>query len=113
MHYHAPEQVVSSERLIEELWGERPPATALQTERVHIWQIRKALGGHLVRTLPSGYVLELEPDQLDARRFERLVEEGTSALAIGEAAAASGLLHDALTLWRGPRSPTSYWTLSS
>jgi DNA-binding SARP family transcriptional activator len=95
-------QVVSAERVIDELWGERPPPTALQTVRVFVSQIRKALGSDLVRTLPGGYALDLEPDRLDARRFERLVEEGTAASAVGEARAAAGLLREALALWRGP-----------
>jgi DNA-binding SARP family transcriptional activator/tetratricopeptide (TPR) repeat protein len=95
-------RVVSSERLIEELWGERPPATALQAIRVHVSQIRKVLGPDLLRTLPAGYVLELGPDQLDARRFERLVDEGRAAIAVGDAATAAALLHEGLALWRGP-----------
>jgi DNA-binding SARP family transcriptional activator len=95
------DQVVSSDLLIEELWGERPPATALQTVRVHVSQIRKALGSELVRTVPAGYVLELRPDQLDSRRFERLVGDGTEAIAAGDAHTARALLRDALALWRG------------
>jgi len=95
-------RVVSSDRLIEELWGEQPPATALQTARVHVSQIRKVLGPDLLRTLPAGYVLELGPDQLDARRFERLLNEGRAAIAVGDAATAAALLHDGLDLWRGP-----------
>ena len=96
------DQVVSSERLIEELWGELAPPTALQSVRVHVSQIRKTLGSELVRTLPAGYVLELERHQLDSRRFERLVGEGTEAIAAGEAPTAAALLHEALDLWRGP-----------
>ncbi|MGH8983218.1 MAG: BTAD domain-containing putative transcriptional regulator [Acidimicrobiia bacterium] len=95
-------RVVSSERLIEELWGERPPATALQTVRVHVSQIRKVLGPDLLRTHPAGYVLELAPDRLDARRFERLLDEGRAAIAVGDAATAAALLHEGLALWRGP-----------
>src|SRR6266545_4569263 len=95
-------RVVSSDRLIEELWGERPPATALQTVRVHVSQIRKVLGRDLLRTLPAGYLLELGPDQLDASRFERLLDEGRAAIAVGDAASAAALLHEGLDLWRGP-----------
>jgi DNA-binding SARP family transcriptional activator/tetratricopeptide (TPR) repeat protein len=95
-------RVVSSERLFEELWGERPPATALQAVRVHVSQIRKVLGPDLLRTLPAGYVLELGPDQLDARRFERLLDEGRAAIAVGDAASAAALLREGLDLWRGP-----------
>jgi DNA-binding SARP family transcriptional activator/tetratricopeptide (TPR) repeat protein len=95
-------RAVSSDRLIEKLWGERPPATAVQTVRVHVSQIRKVLGADLLRTLPAGYVLELAPDQLDARRFERLLDEGRAAIAVGDTATAAALLHQGLALWRGP-----------
>jgi DNA-binding SARP family transcriptional activator/tetratricopeptide (TPR) repeat protein len=95
-------RVVSIDRLIEELWGERPPATALQTVRVHVSQIRKVLGPDLLRTLPAGYALELEPEQLDAPRFEQLLDEGRAAIAVGDAASAAVLLHEGLDLWRGP-----------
>jgi DNA-binding SARP family transcriptional activator/tetratricopeptide (TPR) repeat protein len=95
-------RAVSSDRLIEELWGERPPATALQTVRVYVSQIRKALGNDLIRTLATGYLLELGPHQLDARRFERLLDEGMEAIAVGDAATAEALLHEGLDLWRGP-----------
>jgi predicted ATPase/DNA-binding SARP family transcriptional activator len=95
-------RAVSSDRLIEELWGERQPATALQTVRVHVSQLRKVLGPDLLRTLPAGYVLEREPEQLDACRFERLLAEGRAAIAVGDAASAAALLHEGLALWRGP-----------
>ena len=96
------DRVISSDRLIAELWGNRPPATGPQSLRVHISQIRKALGSDVVRTAPTGYVLELEPDQLDASRFERLSREGTEAIAAGDAGTAAALLRQALDLWRGP-----------
>jgi DNA-binding SARP family transcriptional activator/tetratricopeptide (TPR) repeat protein len=94
-------RAVSSDRLIEELWGERPPSTGLQTVRVYVSQIRKALGNDLIRTLAAGYVLELGPDQLDAHRFERLLDEGRAAIAVGDAATAAAVLHEGLDLWRG------------
>src|SRR4029453_3343184 len=94
-------RAVSSDRLIEELWGERPPAAALQTVRVYVSQIRKALGNDLIRTLAAGYVLELEPDQLDCHRFEGLLDEGRAAIAVSDAAPAAAVLHEGLDLWRG------------
>ena len=60
-------QVVSAERVIDELWGERAPPTALQTVRVFVSQIRKALGSDLVRTLPGGYALDLAHQCLFSR----------------------------------------------
>ncbi len=95
-------RAISVDRLIEELWGDRPPATALQTARVHVSQIRKTLGHDAVRTLSAGYVLQVEPDRLDAQKFERLVAEARAALAVDDAAPAATLLRDALGLWRGP-----------
>src|SRR5262245_29209030 len=95
-------RVVSSDRLVMELWGERPPPTALQTVRVHVSQIRRALGHSSVRTVASGYVLELDPQHVDACRFERLVDEGRAALSVGSNAAGAALLREALALWRGP-----------
>src|SRR3954452_11457230 len=79
---HANE-TLSADRVIDELWGERPPATAGKALQVHISNLRKALGGGdgIVFTRDRGYELRLEPDQLDARRFERLVAEGREELA--------------------------------
>jgi DNA-binding SARP family transcriptional activator/tetratricopeptide (TPR) repeat protein len=94
--------VVSPDLLLEELWGEHMPATALQALRVHISQVRKVLGIGVIRTLPTGYVLEVDPDQVDVHRFERLVDEGTVAVVTGEHAAGAALLREALALWRGP-----------
>src|SRR4051812_43043747 len=66
---HANE-VVSADRLIEELWEGQPPATAAKSLQVHISRLRRALGdGHVVTR--GGYVLEVEPEHVDAIRFER------------------------------------------
>jgi DNA-binding SARP family transcriptional activator len=98
---HANE-VVSTERLIEELWGEDSPERAAEALRVNVSRLRKALPPDMLTTRSPGYVLRVEPDALDLRRFERLVEEGRSLLARGLAADASERLREALTLWRGP-----------
>jgi DNA-binding SARP family transcriptional activator len=102
-------QPVGKERLIDELWGERPPATAAKTLQVHISRLRKALpdaGGDgskgRVITREHGYELELDPERLDAHRFERLIIEGKSQLAAGRAERATAALEAALSLWRGP-----------
>jgi DNA-binding SARP family transcriptional activator len=101
---HANE-TLTTDRLIEELWGERPPPTAAKNVQVHISRLRKALApgaaGDLVVTRERGYVLELDPERLDARRFERLVAEGRGELAAGRAARAAAALEEALSLWRG------------
>jgi DNA-binding SARP family transcriptional activator len=101
---HANE-VVSTDRLMDLLWGEDPPeATAL---RVRVSQLRKALGagGGAIVTQAPGYVLRVDDDELDLRRFERLV--GQAAEMSPEDAAEQ--LRDALDLWRGaPLSEFAY-----
>jgi DNA-binding SARP family transcriptional activator/ABC-type transport system substrate-binding protein/streptogramin lyase len=95
-------EVLSLDRLVDELWGEQPPDTATQTVQVYISRLRKELGQGAVRTRGHGYIMDVEPDQLDAATFERLTTEGRDALARGEAGNASELLREALGLWRGP-----------
>jgi YVTN family beta-propeller protein len=98
---HANE-VVSRDRLIDGLWGERPPATAAHTLDNYISRLRKTLGdGRLVRR-PPGYLLHVQPAELDLDRFERLLEEGRTELARGDGARAAVALRAALALWRGP-----------
>jgi YVTN family beta-propeller protein len=102
-------EAVSVDRLADELWGERPPATATKTVQVYISRLRKALGEGVVGTRGGGYALEVEPDQIDAERFERLAEEGREALGSGDADGAAERLHAALALWRGaPLSDLAY-----
>jgi DNA-binding SARP family transcriptional activator len=96
---HAGE-VVSSDRLLEELWGEHQPESGIAALQVRVSQLRKALGrvGERLETRPSGYLLRVEPGELDLERFCRLVEHaaGTEPRAAGET------LREALALWRGP-----------
>jgi DNA-binding SARP family transcriptional activator/ABC-type branched-subunit amino acid transport system substrate-binding protein/DNA-binding beta-propeller fold protein YncE len=95
-------EAISSERLINELWGERPPATAAKTLQGYVFHLRRALGDGLLHTRRAGYELELAPGQLDADEFERLAAEGRAALSDGDPTAAAGCLRTALALWRGP-----------
>jgi DNA-binding SARP family transcriptional activator len=102
---HANE-TLSRDRLIEELWAEAPPATVESALHVYLSRLRRLLesagaGGALVRQA-SGYRLRVEPEQLDANRFDRLAGEGSEALAAGKAEVAAERLRDALALWRGP-----------
>ena len=97
---HANE-TLGSERLVHELWGESPPATAVKTVQVQISRVRKALGRDLLVTREGGYRLELDPDSLDSQRFEKLLAEGRSELAGGHPEAAAAALTEALALWRG------------
>jgi DNA-binding SARP family transcriptional activator len=98
---HANE-VVPTDRLIDELWGEDSPEGAVAALRVNVSRLRKALPPDVLTTRSPGYLVRVEPDELDLHRFERLVDEGRSLLARGLAADASERLRDALALWRGP-----------
>ena len=94
-------EALSSDRLIDELLGERPPATAAKTLQGYVSHLRKALGNDVLVTRGGGYQLEATPDQVDADRFEAKVGEARRALATGDTARARGLLNSALGLWRG------------
>ncbi len=95
-------EVVSADRLIDSIWGESPPATAAKTLQVYVSHLRKALGPDVLVTRGGGYVLELVRGQLDRDRFEAQVADGRRALADGDAASASRMLAEALTIRRGP-----------
>jgi DNA-binding SARP family transcriptional activator len=104
---HANE-LVPSDRLIEELWSE-PPETAANALQVYVGKLRKALEpgrprgapGEFLITHAPGYVLRVEPGELDSERFETLLADGTRAREAGENLAAAEALRDALRLWRG------------
>ncbi|MFD9304952.1 BTAD domain-containing putative transcriptional regulator [Streptomyces sp. NPDC060048] len=102
-------EVVSVDSLIDELWGEQPPRTAMTTLQVYISQLRKMLrdadpqqGGELLLTRSPGYLFRLDPGQLDLTVFEDLHARGREALAAGDHAGAADLQRRALALWRGP-----------
>ncbi len=102
--------VVSTDRLIEDLWGETPPLTAQSALQVHVSQLRRLLEPKrgkgepydTVVTRPPGYLLKIAPEQLDLHRFESLVAEGAEALGDGRPQVAAAKLREALALWRGP-----------
>src|SRR5215218_8973106 len=78
-------EVVSIDRLIDGLWGERPPATAAKTVQVYVSNLRKALGNGLLVTQGRGYMLRASRGQLDLDRFDALVAEARQALHDGKA----------------------------
>jgi DNA-binding SARP family transcriptional activator len=91
-------EVVSSDRLIDDLWGDDPPPTATAALQVHISNLRRALDdADALITRAPGYLMQ-PGDALDLRRFERLLGEAE----IAETPAAAPILHRALALWRGP-----------
>src|SRR4051794_11629369 len=85
---------VSADRLTEGLWGERPPATAHKAVQVLVSQLRKHLGGAdaEIVTRGRGYELRIDPEAVDALRFERLLGSNGNGSHVAEA----------LALWRGP-----------
>ena len=98
----SPNEVVSRDRLVDALWGERPPATATKLVQVYVSALRKVLVPGVLVTRAPGYVLQVEPDARDLDRFERHVDEGNAALAAGTPARAAEAFRAALALWRGP-----------
>jgi DNA-binding SARP family transcriptional activator len=91
-------KVVSTDRLVNDLWGEKPPPTATASLQNAVSALRKLLGDDVLLTRPPGYVVAVDPAQLDLTRFERLVAEARALPAENRAA----VLRDALALWRGP-----------
>src|SRR6266498_2886148 len=98
---HANEPV-SVDRLIDELWTDRPPMTARKSLQVRVAGLRRALRDSIVLTRGGGYAISVAGDQLDLHRFERLLCEGRELLAEGDPRAAAGALDEAISLWRGP-----------
>jgi len=96
------DNVVTRDRLIDELWHGEPPAAAETTLRSHISRLRSTLGASRLLSKRPGYSLVLAPEELDSARCERLLAEAREALARGAAAMASDRLRSALALWRGP-----------
>jgi predicted ATPase/DNA-binding SARP family transcriptional activator len=95
-------RTVPAERLSEELWQGRPPAAAQTTLRSYVSRLRRVLGDEAsIRANGAGYVLSVEPEQVDLLRFEQLVREGDLALERGAAQRGAERLREALALWRG------------
>ena len=93
-------RVVSIDRLVDGVWGDEPPETAVTALHGHVSHLRRAIGPALVTKAP-GYVLEVDPDAVDTHRFESLLERARAATAAGDAGSARQLLDEALALWRG------------
>ena len=91
-------QIVSVDALVDGMWRDRPPQATQNALQYHVSQLRKLLGGDRIATRGPGYVIRVEPDELDLTRFERLADEAARA----EPARAAELLGDGLALWRGP-----------
>ena len=99
-------EVVSSDRIVDALWGERAPGTAAKAVQGYVSHLRRVLEpgeqGAVLVTRPPGYVLRTGDETVDAARFERLAGDGRRALEDGSAAEAARILDEALAIWRGP-----------
>ncbi|MEU7059619.1 BTAD domain-containing putative transcriptional regulator [Streptomyces sp. NPDC046197] len=99
-------RTVSTERLIDGLYGAEPPAGAANALQSQISRLRRRLGPDAeIEATAAGYRLVTAPDCVDAHRFEQLARDGRAALAAGDTARAAARLREALTEWRGPALP--------
>ena len=95
-------QVMSSDRLVDGLWGVPAPAAAGNALQAAISRLRKVLPGGRLMTTPHGYLLRVTADELDLSEFEQAFARGTQALTAGAPHDAAVILRSALALWRGP-----------
>jgi class 3 adenylate cyclase/DNA-binding SARP family transcriptional activator len=95
-------ETVSTDHLIDEVWGEDPPPSAQHAIGVHVSRLRRALGVDCIESQPHGYRLRAEGSVIDLGRFEALIAEASRAFAGGDPQAAADALAVALALWRGP-----------
>lgn len=103
-------QIVDYETIAEELWDASPPTTMVATIRTHVYHLRRMLEDECdlsplvaeLRTQSAGYLLRVDEDQLDAKVFARLVDEGRSLMRQGRLDEAGETLCRALEMWRGP-----------
>jgi DNA-binding SARP family transcriptional activator len=99
---------VSVDRLIDELWADRPPEKARKALQMHVSRLRGALAAAAPETKrfiaggQAGYRLTVDPEAVDAARFERLIQDARAALERDDPVPAGALLLEALALWRGP-----------
>ena len=93
-------QVVPTDALIDHVWGEEPPESARNVLQTYVSHLRRALGTERIEGRTPGYILHVEPFELDAVRFESLLREARDAN--GQSDRAASLLKEALELWRGP-----------
>ncbi|QHY96935.1 Regulatory protein AfsR [Streptomyces sp. S4.7] len=98
-----PGRIVSGDALAEAIWGEEQPKSAAKNVQTYVYRLRQALGdpGRIAREGP-GYLLRAGRDELDAARFEDLVDVARSALTAGDPDQSRRLYDEALGLWRGP-----------
>ena len=105
----APE-AVSSDELLEALWGDEVPASAVHALHKQVSRLRLHLGeGSPLRHRPAGYALEIDPSAIDSRRFERLLDRARAELDRNEPSQAAADLREALALWRSRSGSRLTW----
>ncbi|GAA5075259.1 AfsR/SARP family transcriptional regulator [Streptomyces similanensis] len=105
-----PNEIITAESLIQELWGQRPPRSAVTTLQTYVYHARRMFANErltdpdrsLIVTSPPGYAIQVADGEVDVQVFERLVNEARRELADDEPALALGTVGEALDLWRGP-----------
>lgn len=103
-------RVIQMDSLIEELWGDSSPRSAVTTVQTYIYHLRRLFaaercdppGGQLLLTKQGGYLFQIEADQVDAKIFERLVQQGRRLLEENRPEASAAILEEALAMWTGP-----------
>ena len=95
-------ETISTDHLIDEVWGDDPPPSAQHAIGVHVSRLRQALGVDCIESQPHGYRLRAEGNVIDLGRFEALIAEASRAFAVGDPQAAADALAVGLALWRGP-----------
>jgi DNA-binding SARP family transcriptional activator len=101
-------RVVTTRELVDELWGDTPPATAVPTLQTYVYRLRRLFAGRkptrdegVLRTKGDGYLLDIPQEDVDLHHFTSLTREGRAALGSGDAGRASRLCAQALDLWAG------------
>jgi WD40 repeat protein/DNA-binding SARP family transcriptional activator len=104
------EEALSLDQLAEAVWGAEPPASWRKVLHGCVARLRRALGVDAIETVATGYRLAVAADDIDARRFDRLVRRGREQLALGDADRALFVIDEALGLWRGrPLADVEGW----
>ncbi|HEX3961274.1 MAG TPA: BTAD domain-containing putative transcriptional regulator [Trebonia sp.] len=98
--------VVRTSELIDELWEDNPPVSAMTTLQTYIYKLRKTFlkygAGEALQTKPAGYMLNIPYENVDLHWFEKAIKEGRAKLDSGDLTRAAEILADALAIWRGP-----------
>jgi DNA-binding SARP family transcriptional activator len=102
----ARDSVVSTDQLIDVVWGDEPPASAASTLRGLVWRLRRRLEVVDIEGRADGYLLVAGDDAVDSRRFDSLVAQGRQAAERNDGEAAAAAFTAGLDLWRGPGKPS-------